>query len=628
MCGIVAIFSRTGPVIREVIERATLSLKHRGPDGQKVWLSPSGVAALGHARLSIIDLSTGDQPIANEDESLHIVVNGELYGYEAVQKQLVERGHRLRTKSDSEIALHLYEDYGVDCPKHLRGEFAIVLWDEPNRRLFAVRDRFGIKPLFYSLHEGKLYLASEVKALFAAGVPARWSAEAFYNVGGVGGRSSETLFENVFQVPPGHYLLATNDQLEIARYWDFDYPIESESAPARTDSEYVEEFREIFEEAVRLRLRADVPVGCYLSGGIDSCAVLGMAARHHSGPIRAFTLAFDRPEYNEYDIAKQMASTAGAEFTSIPMRQDELAEHFEDAIAQAECLCVNAHGVAKYLLSQAVRKAGYKVVLTGEGSDEILGGYMHFRRDMSPSPKSGSAQAVLAGQHSNNGAGQTLEAIRKALGFVPGWMETSALLSARMHAAFDGDFLNRFAPGDEVNRFFASVDLPGQVVGRHPLHQSLYLWSKSRLANYLLVLLGDRMEMANSIEGRLPFLDHLVVERMRSMPVNQKIRGAAQKFVLRESIRPFVTDAVYRRPKHPFLTPPATAELQGRLSLLMQDTLRGSALASIPFVDRAKVVGILDNLSSIDENARVADDQVLMMLLSASVLQKRYNLAV
>jgi asparagine synthase (glutamine-hydrolysing) len=397
MCGIVALFSRRDPIKAEVVQRATQCLYHRGPDGQRQWLSADRRVALGHARLSIIDLQTGDQPIASEDERTRIVVNGEFYGYEAIQRELERSGHRLRTRSDSEIALHLYEDLGVHCLHQLRGEFAFVLWDETNRRIFAARDRFGIKPLFYAFHGETIYFASEVKALFAAGVPARWDAESVYHSVEYGGHQTRTLFDGVFQVPPGHYLLATDTHVQLNRYWDFDYPPANGHAVQRSDADYRAEFRHTLEEAVRIRLRADVPVGCYLSGGLDSGSVLGLAARHHPQPIRAFTLTFDHAEYDEEMQAKEMARRAGAEFFPIPIRQDDLADNFADAILQSETLCFNAHGVAKYLLSRAVRDAGYKVVMTGEGSDEILGGYAHFRRDMLLYNQAGQDPVAIAG---------------------------------------------------------------------------------------------------------------------------------------------------------------------------------------------------------------------------------------
>jgi len=632
MCGIVAMFSQHGSVIAESLQAATRSLHHRGPDGQRYWIAPDCRVGLGHARLSIIDLTTGDQPIANEDETLRIIVNGEFYGYESIQKELEQGGHRLRTRSDSEIALHLYEDLGAHCLHRLRGEFALLLWDSANRTLFAARDRFGIKPLFYALYEGTLYLASEVKALFAAGVPARWDTESVYHSGGIGGHQMRTLFEGICQVPPGHYMIATDRHVQLSQYWDFNYPRANDAQPHRSDAECAEEFRQTFEEAVRLRLRADVPVGCYLSGGIDSCAVLGLAARHHQGPVRAFTLTFDRPEYDEGEIAKEMAAKAEAEFFPIPIRQDDLADGFCDAILQSETLCVNAHGVAKYLLSRAVRKAGYKVVLTGEGSDEILGGYLHFRRDMAANNGNGTRPNVAAAVSqsaalSRNGNGRDLDGVRRLLGFVPGWMETSFALSAKMHAVLSREFLNSYAGHDRFRSFFNDIDVAGQLAGREPLNQSLYLWAKTRLPNYLLVLLGDRMEMGHSVEGRVPFLDHHVVEVMRSQPITQKIRGTTQKYVLRESARDVITETAYRRPKHPFLSPPATLNPQGRLSVLMQDMLRGPVLASMPFFDQKKIVNMLDGLQTTDENSRVANDQVLMMVLSACVLQGGFRLS-
>jgi asparagine synthase (glutamine-hydrolysing) len=620
MCGIVAIFSRSAPISAEAVERATKSLYHRGPDGQRHWISPDCRVALGHARLSIIDLTTGDQPIANEDERFRIIVNGEFYGYESIQKELEQRGHKLRTRSDSEIALHLYEELGADCLRQLRGEFALVIWDGMNRRIFAARDRFGIKPLFYALHEGTLYLASEVKALFAAGVPARWDGEIVYDSVDFGANQVRTLFKGVFQVPPGHYLVATDEHIQLSRYWDFDYPVSPDITPERSDAEYAEEFRHTLDEAVRLRLRADVPVGCYLSGGIDSCAVLGLAARHHPQPIRAFTLTFDRPEYNEGEIAREMAAKAHADFSPIPIRQDDLADHFSDAIQQAETFCVNGHGVAKYLLSRAVRDLGYKVVITGEGSDEILAGYMHFRRDITLHKAANSPVP--------NGNGRALDAVRGVLGFVPGWIETAIALSAKMHAVLSKEFLETCRGREGFSNFIKDIDVPGQLTGRHSLHQSLYLWSKTRLPNYILTLLGDRMEMAHSIEGRVPFLDHHLVELMRSQPVTQKIRGATQKYVLRESVRNVITDTVYRRHKHPFLSPPATLNQQSRFNTLLQDTLRGPLLCSMPFFDRPKVLNLLDNLYRMDEASRVANDQVLMTLLSACVLHDRFQLTV
>src|SRR5262249_24361143 len=383
MCGIIAAFSKDMAISTSAINRGTDALHHRGRERQGICISKAGKVGLGHARLSIIDLTTGDQPIANENQRVHIIVNGEFYDFERQRRELEQRGHQFRTRSDSEIALHLYEEFGTHCIQHLRGEFAFVVWDDQNQMLFAVRDRFGIKPLYYSLHEGTLYIASEAKALFAAGVPAVWDHEYFYQHATGPAMPDRTLFKGVQQVPAGHYLIATRSGVRLFRYWEFYYPPAEElAAQQRDERSYIDEFATVFEEAVRLRMRADVPVGCYLSGGLDSCATLGFAARNSSTPIQAFTLTFDQEAYDEGDIAREMAARAGASFHPIPIRQSDLADYFEDALWHSETLFSNGHGISKFLLSRAVRDAGYKVVYTGEGSDEIFGGYIHFRTDM------------------------------------------------------------------------------------------------------------------------------------------------------------------------------------------------------------------------------------------------------
>src|SRR5262245_1553468 len=549
MCGIVAMYSAREPIRADALERATRRLAHRGPDGQRTWLAGDRRVGLGHARLSIIDLATGDQPIASEDEGLQIVVNGEFYALERTQRDLDGRGHRLGTGSDSQTALHLYEDFGTACLRQLRGEFAFVLWDGPNDTLFAARDRFGIKPLYYASYRGTLYLASEVKALLAAGVPARWDRDAFFQANHLlANPPDRTLFEGIHPVPPGHYLLARGGQVRLIRYWDFDYPQASDVRPVAPDAEYAERFRHALDEAVRLRLRADVPVGCYLSGGLDSCSVLGLAARHRTDPIRAFTLTFDRPEYDEEKEAREMASKVGAEFFPIPIRQDDLADNFADAIQQSETFCFNAHGVAKYLLSRAVRDAGYKVVITGEGSDEILGGYAHFRRDMvlfnhdGQNPDEAAAllrdlerlNPVSRGLLLPHGAAKPLENVKRILGFVPSWIETFSARAAKMLPLWHADFAEQYGSRESYHSLLTGIDVRGQLNGRDAVHQSLYLWSKTLLPGYILNMLGDRMEMAHSVEGRVPFLDHKVVEVLCSQPVHQKIHGMTEKYVLRE----------------------------------------------------------------------------------------------
>lgn len=631
MCGIAAVLSNHAPISPETIRAGMASLHHRGPDGRQHWIASDRRVALGHTRLSIIDLTTGDQPISNEDGSIHIIVNGEFYDFERIRAELQGRGHQFRTKSDSEIALHLYEDYGPECLHHLRGEYAFVIWDERNHRLIAGRDRFGVKPLFYAEHDGALYLASEAKALFAMGVPAGWSHDAVYG-GGFILPGERTLFRGVFAVPPGHYLRATRESHRVHQYWDVDYPRDDMPAPARTEQEYVEGFRAVLEDAVKTRLRADVPVGCYLSGGIDSCAVLGLASLHHEGPVQAYTLTFDGPQYDESVIAEEMAGHAGATYQAIPMKQADLATNFRAAVIQSEIPFINGHTVAKFMLSGAVRESGYKVVLTGEGSDEILAGYPHFRRDMLLHHTAGQDPAettrLLAKLVEDNqvsrglllpeGDADTGAVCRTLLGSVPSWLEAMSGTSARMRGLMRDDFLEPLRRTDVIGTLLSSLDVRGRLEGRNAVHSALYLWAKTILPHYILSNLGDRMEMAHSIEGRVPFMDHNVAEYLHHVPVSLKIRGMTEKYILREAVKDVITKTVYERQKHPFLSPPATLHPEEPLNALLQDTLRGAATANVPFLDQKKVVAALDGLNKPDSDFghRVVTDQVLTLALS------------
>lgn len=642
MCGIVASVAYDGRVRPDTLAAATHTLHHRGPDAEHVWVAPHGHVGLGHARLSIIDLSTGDQPIENEDGRLHIVVNGEFYDFERIRADLRANGHVFRTGSDSEIALHLYEDLGAACVHHLRGEFAFAVWDEHDRVLVAARDRFGIKPLYYALHGGACHVASEIKALAALGVPLRWDVETIFDQHrGIMHAPDRTSFAGVYQVPPGCYLVTDGTRVNIYPYWDWDYPTAEQTRSNRSAAEWAERLSTVLDEAVRLRLRADVPVACYLSGGLDSCAVLGVASRLSSRPLRAYTLSFDMAEYDERSIAEEQARMSGAEFFPIPIRSEQMADHFADALFHAERPFVNAHAVAKYLLSKAVRDSGVKVVLTGEGSDEVFAGYPFFRRDMVLHNMEGQDPAVarelLATLEANNkvsrgllmpsGEVAALATVERLLGFVPTIMATWAQQGQVMAGLLQADLRDRFKDRDSFRTVLSHMDVGRQLKGRDAVNQSLYIWAKTILPNYILSNLGDRMEMAHSIEGRLPFLDHHVVAEVARMPVAMKIQGMTEKFVLREATRRDITDTVYRRQKHPFLSPPSTLQMEGGLFALIQDTLRGSTLADTGLYDAKRVTALLDFIPNMDAGARTAADPGLMLLTSMCLLHQRLGVS-
>ncbi len=634
MCGIVAIFNNEREVTAESLDRAIDALVPRGPDEQNSWFSNNRRVGLGHARLSIIDLNTGNQPIASEDGKLHIIHNGEFYDYERITRELESRGHKFRTKSDSEIALHLYKEMGAACLEHLRGEFAFVIWDDENETLFAARDRFGIKPLFYVETDEGLSLSSEAKALFASGVEAAWDHESVFQNLFFSFDQDRTLFRGIRQLSPGHYLIAKRGSVTIKRYWDVDYPKANAAHPHISETECVDNVRNLLNESIRLRMRADVPVGCYLSGGVDSSSVLGMARRYSAGKFTAFTIAFDHPDFDESGPAKRMAEFAGADFRPIPVKGGDFADVFFDAVWKGEMIHYNAHGAARYHLSRAVRSEGYKVVIGGEGADELFAGYDF------------SSAALLGG--SSGGIGKWskmfgrlirprteterriaatspwLARLGITLAFPPHLTDYVADKFTFLHSIIAPEFAGEFAKRDPYREFFRQFDYRKTLYGREPAKQILYLWVKSLFVNY--VLAAERLDMANAVEVRLPFLDHKLFEFGRSIPGSMLAKDGTIKYILREAAKDYITDEVYRGLKQPFLAPPTTKRNDDAMFVMLQDILRSESFASVPFIDRTAVIKMLDGINDLDDAARASMDPILYMMASIGVLHEKYRL--
>lgn len=629
MCGIVAVVSKEKPFAEDGLLRAMQSLRHRGPDEQHHWRAPDGRTALGHTRLSVIDLSTGAQPIANEDESLRIVVNGEFYDYERIRRELESRGHRFRTRTDSEIALHLYEEKGPAFLDDLRGEFAFALWDAARDTLIAARDRFGIKPLFYARSGDALILASEVKALFAAGVGAAWDRESVFHNLFLGQHQDRTLFEGVRQVPAGHYLLATRNALRIERYWDADYPRAGQTS---SEEDLVTKVRTRLEECVHLRMRADVPVGCYVSGGVDSSAVLGIAAAHQDR-VAAFTIAFDHPAFDESAIARRSAEHVGADFHPVPVTESDFADCFAEAVWHGESIQYNAHGTARYLLSRAVQRAGYKVVMAGEGADELFAGYAFARTALLSESNRWSKWARrifrllrrrTPVERSIAATSPSLERACRVIGVPADLMSALAQRLELLRSIMRSDFAQGYRDRDPFRELMAQFDVRRSLAGREPVKQLLYLWLKSSFVNY--VLAGERLDMAHAVEVRLPFLDHELFELTRSIPASVLGRGGGRKQLLRDAVRPYVTEEVYRGAKQPFFAPPSTLRIGNPLYTYVQDLLRGEGFRSVPFFDRAAVVALLDRLPRMNDEERSSLDPIVLMMASMTVLHQRYGL--
>ena len=638
MCGLIGGVSRK-PVSRDRISAALDALDHRGPDGQGHW--SDGRFFLGHTRLSIIGLSNGDQPMSNAAGDVHLAVNGEFYGYKAVRDELRARGSRFKTDSDSEIALHLYLQHGMRATEQLRGEFAVLIADQRRDIMIAIRDRFGIKPLFYAVTPDGVFFASEIKALLALGVPAAWDAEAAWQDLFIVRNHERTMFAGIRSVPQGCYAVVRGNYVQIYRYWDWDFPTTEETAAdTRSEADVVAGFREVLSEAVRERMVADVEVGCYLSGGIDSCAVLGLAQREMQRPIRAYTLAFDDAVWDESPIARRQAEFVGATYHQVPVTRQALADAYSDAVWHSETPMVNGHGAAKFLLSRAVRDAGLKVVFTGEGSDELLGGYATFRRDAllhHPNGRSrADTDALIAQMFDSNPATRSIfmqqaadnpifvEVVNR-LGFLPSFIETFGAMGATLSAGLRADVAKSVAGKSVYADVLDSLPLSMAIAGRDRLHQGLYVNSKTHLANFILTFLGDRMEMAHSIEGRVPFLDHHVAHYAARIPIAMKIKGYREKHVLREAAKDVLIEEVYNREKHPFTSPPAAAG--DPMMTMRADVIASRALDDQPIFDPTKARAAFKDMQTCPPDQRPAYEGRIQRIVSTTLMHERFGMS-
>lgn len=635
MCGIVAVLARDQPIPPEIVQRALHDLAHRGPDGQNYWLSTDQRVSLGHRRLSIIDLTTGTQPIANEDGQIRIVVNGEFYDFDRIRRQLIAQGHRFQTHSDSEIAVHLYEEFGINFVDHLRGEFAFVLWDAARQRLVAGRDRFGIKPLFYTEDRDKLYLASEAKALFAMGVPAAWDQAALYRQLFMCFQPDHSLFKNIQQIPPAHMLIVTPGGSRLQRYWDFSYPRQGKRQAPRAGEELIQHVRQLLNEAIELRLRADVPIGVLLSGGLDSSAALGFASARASKPPAAFSIGFPDAAYDESAIARRTAAYHHADFYPLLVTEADIADHFSDSIWSGEAVQYNAHGTARYLLTRLIRNSGYKVVIGGEGSDEIFLGYDFLQASPKPraqqlfllswlAPLLRLARPATAAQRVLAETSPWLAQLTRVANLPRPLIDTLAYRAQQLRAVLAPDFLAQFRHLDPYRELFDSIQGQTQLPRREFPKQLVYVWLKTFFANYHLA--ADRLDMAHAVEVRLPFLDHVLFEYVSQLPAAVLTSPEREKALLRDVARPYIPDWIYHRTKQPFLAPPPEPRADGPLYTFIQSTLRSKAAQSAPFLNARALRHMLDTLSSATPQERIVRDHFLMLFTSLCILQERFHL--
>ncbi|MEJ2464135.1 MAG: asparagine synthase (glutamine-hydrolyzing) [Candidatus Thiodiazotropha sp.] len=625
MCGIAGIFNIGGneTPTRAELKRMIEALHHRGPDGYGFYSDEK--VGLAHARLSIIDIAGGDQPIRNEDGTIQLVFNGEIFNYLELRKTLTNQGHRFYTHSDTEVIVHLYEEYGLDFLQHLNGQFAIALWDTRLQRLVLARDRVGIRPLFYVENGKRLYFASEVKSIFTQpSIPRRIDPQALQEIFTFWSPlAPNSLFKDIKSLPPGHIMVIDKNGQQIKPYWDWAFPNEAIDTQKSAD-DWAEELRELMIDSVRLQLRADVPVGAYLSGGLDSSVITSLIKNFTETPLRTFSIGFEDKEFDESRYQDELVKFLETDHTHVFCSRSDIGNAFPDVIRHTETAILRTAPTPLMLLSKAVKQAGYKVVLTGEGADEVFGGYDIFkeakvRRFWSHAQDSDWRPLILKRlypylKHSPTKSGsftqqffqQGLEESDKPyFSHIPRWATTRRslqFLSKEMLASID----------HKVTMEDAYRILPEDIASWKPLNRDQYVEAKTLLSGYLLCSQGDRVAMANSIEGRFPFLDHRVIEFAARMPSRYKIMGLNEKYILKRSMKGFIPDSINQRSKQPYRAPDSQSFFtEGKPLDFVDDLFSESRLKSAGYFNpkmasllmnkcrKGKVFGFADNMAFI-----------------------------
>ncbi|MBN1657996.1 MAG: asparagine synthase (glutamine-hydrolyzing) [Anaerolineae bacterium] len=627
MCGIVGILNQTGggPPDLHILRQMLGTIRHRGPDEFGIYRDAH--LGMGSARLSIIDLSGGQQPIGNEDGTLWIVFNGEIFNYLELRPALEARGHRFSTNTDTEVILHLYEDHGAGCLNYLNGQFAIAIWDARRQRLFLARDRVGIRPLFYTIVCNRLIFGSEIKALLVhPDVTAEIDPTALDQIFTYWGTlSPRTVFCGVQDVPPGSYLLADRQQIAVHPYWTLDFDDEN----SRHDSvqDYLAEFERLLVEAVQLRLRADVPVGAYLSGGLDSSITAAIVRDYVGEGMDTFSIAFEDQAFDESIYQQQMAATLGTNHQVVHCTYADIGRVFPDVVWHTETPVLRTSPAPMFLLSQLVHDHGFKVVLTGEGADEILAGYnvfkeMQVRRFWARNPESQMRPLLLRRLYPYIAGLGTSEAYLIAF-FKRGLGDTDSPYYSHELRWKNTARVRRLLLDPARNGGSERPALPPGFHGWSYLAQAQYLEMSVFLSQYLLSSQGDRMAMAHSVEGRFPFLDHRVIEFCNHLPARVKLRGLTEKWLLKQLGRKLVPAAIWQRPKQPYRAPIHPCFFGPGAPEYVEELLSEPALRRGGMFDPE---GVLQLKAKAQHSQRLSevDSMALVGVLSAQIVHHRF----
>ena len=635
MCGIAGYFALTPRPLapREVLERMVEAVRHRGPDAGGVYLDSR--AALGHRRLSIIDLSGGAQPLSTADQRLWVTFNGEIFNYVELTEELAKRGRTFRTRSDTETILHAYAEYGPRCVESFNGDFAYAVWDRDRERLVMARDRMGVRPLYYTVHDGVLVFASEVKSLFSyPGVRAEldplgldqtftfWSPIA-----------PRTAFKGVFEVPPGHQLIAENGSFRVEPYWQLRFPRRNEQV-AMTEADAGDRIEELLADATRIRMRADVPVGAYLSGGFDSSATTALAQRHNEG-LRTFSLEFEVPELDESVYQRQLVEALGTDHSALRCMNGDIAAIFPQVIRHTERPVIRSAPAALFLLSRQVRDHGFKVVLTGEGADEVFGGYDIFkealvRRFWARQPNSKWRPLLLRRLYPYM-AGLQSQPVKYLQAFFGNGLSNRDdplfshlprfALTRRISQFYSGDLrrtINGYDPLQELRD-----TLPADFASWHPLSRAQYLETGCLLPGYILSSQGDRVAMAHAVEGRFPFLDHRVVELGAALPARLKVQGLREKHVLRKQLGRHLPQTIVERPKQPYRAPDSESFVKDRNGYV-DALLAPDAIARAGYFEPRAVRRLVDKCRNPHGAVSTGDNMAFVGILSTQLLHSTF----
>ncbi len=620
MCGICGYFGAFAPVDEQthVLTLMTETLTHRGPDSSGLVVTPT--VGLGVRRLSLVDLERGDQPMTNEDGSVTLVCNGEIYEHEDTARRLRARGHQLRTRCDVEVLAHLYEEDGAGFLAALNGQFALALYDARRHELLLARDHAGISPLFYTSAGGVLWFASEIKALLAnALVPRRVDLTGLDQVLCFPGLvSPTTMFAGIRSIKPGHYLTVTEAGVCEREYWDLRYPATGESEPVSESSEQaqLDDLRAALTTAVRLRLKADVPVGLYVSGGLDSSLIAALAREAEpEATLHAFGVEFDDDEFSERPYQRLVARTSRLTHHPVPFGAHDIVDRLPTVIAHCECPIKETYNAASLALSDCARRHGVPAVLSGEGADELFAGYVGYKFDRL---RTGPA---IDGEDDP----ESERRLRERL-----WGDGS-LFYEKSFVAFRG--VRRALYSDALSQQLEEFDCTerpvveaSKIAGRDRLHQRSYLDFKLRMGDHLLGDHGDRMALANSVEARYPFLDRHVIHLAAQMPASLKLRGFTEKYALRQIAERLVPARIIRREKQAFVAP-GTFQLMQRRIEWIEDMLSGDRVRRDGYFSAAEVERLKTSQRRADFSGHPSfDTDLLAVVLTFGVFLDAFDL--